>query len=116
MKTNYEHIGDWNEAKIIDAVLEFAERAALLISVFDGEEYQANRVVTADAARTVVGVSDETTIVFHYASDRQRVGHVELIHGNGVDVLSDFGWSARNRRASNTMHNMWKHVKEVCGL
>jgi len=88
-----------NEAAICYAVAASAVKRGLLVSVYDGEEWSLKLSSCLDAIGEVVGITDETTLLFRDPAalvdcQPRRVGKVLLVHGNGADVISDYSDNA----------------------
>lgn len=114
MKTNFKNLHCLTEAAIISAVIDHAMKHDMTISVFDGEEWQLRQSNDPDAIRNVVAVSDETFFRFRLAKFKPHVGSVTFIHGNGEDVLSDYGWNQDFDNSQPKMDALWGHVEATC--
>jgi hypothetical protein len=89
------HFPDWldkTEARIISRAIQALLDQGWHIWVHDGEDFAMDRpardIATIEAACATTG---ETRLIasMNTATGHRRVGFVQMIHGNGLDVLSD---------------------------
>ena len=84
-----------SEQKIIGTLLADAIEKGLLVSVYDGEVWTVKSSASLRDIKSAIGTTDETTLRFRDPSRLNErntpasVGIVQLIHGNGCDVISD---------------------------
>lgn len=87
------------ERRIASKLVKHALASGYVISVYDGEEFALKLSASYKAIMEELGATDEETLVIRDPAsilDGQRlpalVGKVALIHGNGIDLISD--WAA----------------------
>lgn len=94
-----------NEGRIINRFITSALDAGLWLMTVDGEtgepmtpKTRKRGVIQRECAATgitVLGVYRDNTVKTDKGVRLDKVGDVVFIHGNGVDVLSDFSWPAK---------------------
>ncbi len=81
------------EKQIINKLLDtiFADTRLIGVHVWDGEDW-AHSFPTKDRStvEAVIGDTDQTHIHITYMDGSKRDGSVMLVHGNDVDVISDY--------------------------
>lgn len=77
-------------AKIVDSLIDSALASGLCITVHDGECYAVKCQTDKQFIWENLAQTDSIeTLIFHYTGTMERVGVVELIYENGVDVICD---------------------------
>ena len=77
------------EAQIINRILTSALANGGMVSVHDGEEWAIKHSTNRATIQGATAATDETLLVCRLA-DGTKVGAVQLIHGNGPDVVCDY--------------------------
>lgn len=81
---------DLVESVIIHQIITDALARGWAVSVFDGTEYALDASTDPASICAEVAATDTTSLTFwDRAGAGSRVGMVFLVHGNGVDVISD---------------------------
>lgn len=87
--TNFPTHINKTEAQIINRVITGGLANGGSISIFDGEEWLPKKSTTRADIQAEVATTDETT--FKIRDKKGTVlGFVYFVHGNGLDVLSDY--------------------------
>ncbi|TPJ51767.1 MULTISPECIES: hypothetical protein [unclassified Mesorhizobium] len=76
------------EATIVGNLIKKALGLGWTVSVYDGEEWALQQSSDYEAITTEIAATDETQIIFR-GGIGQRIGWLQLIHGNDEDVISD---------------------------
>lgn len=76
------------ELTIITKVVDDTLAAGFTLSVWEGEDWAIKRSTDREAILASMQSTDSDTILFYI--DDTKYGWVELIYGNGCDVISDY--------------------------
>jgi hypothetical protein len=79
------------EKKIINTVIEDLLAAGYAVTVNDGEDDVLTKSTDAKKIYAALGSTDEDWLVVY--KEGEKKSFVRLIHGNGPDVICDYGVS-----------------------
>lgn len=84
-----------HEVAISSRLVGKALSLGYLLSVDDGEEMAIEKSRDRSAITAEFFATDQTNLMIHKA-DGEYIGHIMLIHGNDLDLISDYGAKAGN--------------------
>lgn len=76
------------EKKIVREVVTRALAEGWTVSVNDGEEWSVWRSTNLDEIVEATRSTDMDILLLHRAADKTCIGYVDLVYGNGIDVIS----------------------------
>jgi hypothetical protein len=82
------------ERRIAERVVNRAIEKNYLISVWDGEEYAVQFESDPQKVMKEMAATDIDRLIIRDA-DKQRIGSVLFVYGEGADVLADYSWSPK---------------------
>lgn len=77
------------EKKIVRELVTRALAEGWTISVSDGEEWTVKRSINVEEIIEATRSTDMDTLLLHRTEDKLCIGCVDLVYGNGIDVISD---------------------------
>ena len=77
------------EKTIVRELVTRALNEGWTVSVGDSEEWPVMRSTNPEEIIEATRSTDQDCLLFHRAADKTCIGYVDLVYGNGIDVISD---------------------------
>jgi hypothetical protein len=93
------------ERRIVERLVNRAAESNYLVSVWDGEEYAIKFESDPQKVMREMASTDMDKLIIR-DKEKQRIGTVFLVYGNGEDVVSDYSWSAKYPQSEQLMETL----------